>query len=74
MNERFAVHRLNEQGLQKAQKVAEAFDRLLTEVHDLAGDQTYIPFRLHEVGGLLEKACFLTKKEIACQPQNQVES
>lgn len=68
VNPEFQVHRLNEQGLKKADNIAVSFDNLLNE---LKGN---IPAgrELSLVQTHLEQACFYAKKAIAKQPENQL--
>lgn len=67
MNVEFKVHRLNEVGLAKAQKLAENFDRLLTELQADVPQGRYLSI----VKTKLEEACFFAKKGIAEQTENQ---
>lgn len=61
MHPAFKVHMLNEEGRDKAAKIAEAFDKLLTEVGELCP-----PGReLSIVVTKLEEACFFAKKAMA---------
>ena len=66
----FAVHMLNDQGKEKAKKMADAFSALLIELEslDLATDG-----RLKSlVTTKLEEACFFAKKAMATNLNNQV--
>lgn len=76
MNQEFSVHRLNPEGLKKAEQIAEGFDALLTNILKLAtpaNAQTVVT-KSREVSLLrtkLEEACFFAKKAIANLPENQ---
>jgi len=61
MHKEFAVHRLTEEGVEKARKIAEAFDELLTRLDALcpAGRELAI------VRTKLEEASFFAKKAMA---------
>jgi len=67
MNVEFKVHRLTEKGLAKAQRLAENFDRLLTELQADIPNGRYLAI----VKTKLEEACFFAKKGIAELPENQ---
>jgi hypothetical protein len=65
----FRVHRLNGQGLQQAQRIADAFDELLIELDAVlwrAGADERA-----EVVKQLQIACFLAKRAMAQDPANQ---
>jgi hypothetical protein len=66
MDGAFQVHRLNENGMEKAQKIAQAFDTLLDELHTHCHDGR--EFAL--VKTKLEEACFFAKKSMANHPAN----
>jgi len=75
----FAVHILNEGGIEKAKKLAEVFDRALTEIETLTarprGD-ILLPGgtngrELAIVRTHLEIASFFSKKAMAILPENQ---
>ena len=69
MNEAFQVHRLNEDGLEKAQELAEAFDDLLSFTDSVGVDP-----RLNAiVRTKLEEACFFAKKSLANNPEFQID-
>lgn len=65
----FQVHRLNEEGLKKADEVAEGFSSLLDLIEKKAdgGD----PRLLAIVRTELERACFYAKKALASVKENQ---
>lgn len=65
MNEAFRVHKLNPGGLQKAQSLAEAFDKLLTDLNLPEGRYKSL------VITKLEEASFFAKKAIAIDSANQ---
>lgn len=67
MNPEFAVHILNEQGVEKAKAIAGIFDTALNALkeHCLQGRE----FSL--VKTKLEEACFFAKKSIANETSNQ---
>lgn len=63
----FRSHLLNPKGLELAQGIADAFDRLLIELP--AGEHRCMALvRTH-----LETACFFAKKAIAVMPEHQLE-
>lgn len=66
----FEVHRLNEEGLKKADKVAEGFSVLLDLIEKEAegGDQRQLAIVRTE----LERASFYAKKAVASVKANQV--
>jgi hypothetical protein len=68
MNKEFQVHPLNEQGKNKASRIAELFDGLLNDLYHfgLEGRELAI------VKTKLEEACFFAKKGIAVQLENQL--
>lgn len=67
-NKEFQVHRLNEQGIAKANAIAEIFDVALDNL------KCYCPEgrELAIVRTKLEEACFFAKKSIANLPGNQL--
>lgn len=66
----FRVHILNEQGIEKAQKLANAFDDLFDHLERLVGAGVNSrEFSL--VKTKLEEASFFAKKAMASQPENQ---
>jgi len=67
MHKEFAVHRLNDNGMDKAQAVAEAFDACLTELEKYMVD----PRCAAIVRTKLEEASFFAKKSMAMAPENQ---
>lgn len=70
MDSLFQVHRLNDNGLKRAEVLAGAFDRLLTELRGVCPENTR-EFSL--VKTKLEEASFFAKKSIANLPENQLE-
>lgn len=67
MNKEFAVHKVNEVGMAKAQAVAQAFDELLNKLTPLmTGDGRYVAL----VKTKLEEAAFFAKKGVATDPEN----
>lgn len=63
----FAVHMLNENGIEKANKIREIFDETLTKLEQLC-----MPGReLSIVKTKLEEACFFAKKSMAINLVNQ---
>ncbi len=70
MNPLFAVHKLNEAGIQKARGLAESFDMLLKEIEPLC----YPGRELALAKTHLEQACIYAKKAIALDPNNQENS
>lgn len=73
MNAAFEVHMLNEQGKAKARGLAEAFDRLLTEVQGLVPKSDTNGRECALVVTNLELASFYAKKAMAKQAENQAE-
>lgn len=67
MHIEFRVHRLNEKGLAKAQKLANDFDHLLNELEQDIPPGRYLAI----VKTKLEEACFFAKKGIAELTENQ---
>jgi hypothetical protein len=69
MESLFEVHRLNEDGLKKANAIAESFDILLNDLKLWcpAGREFSI------VRTKLEEAAFFAKKAMAVQPENQIQ-
>lgn len=67
MHKEFQVHKLNEQGVQRANKVAILFDALLSDLSLVVSDGREFAI----VKTKLEEACFFAKKSIANQPGNQ---
>lgn len=67
MRDEFRVHKLNEHGLEAADRLADAFSTLLTEVDKLvpAGRERSL------VVTKLQEASFWAKRGVATQPQNQ---
>lgn len=69
MNALFAVHKLNEDGMTKAKKIAYAFDNCLTELESVCPSGR----ELSIVKTKLEEAAFFAKKAMATAPENQIE-
>ena len=67
MNKEFQVHMLNDAGKDKAKRIAEAFDRLLTELVDIQGEPSR---EMSLCKTKLEEACFFAKKAMASTPGN----
>lgn len=69
MDSLFTVHKLNENGMKKAQVIAEKFDQLLRDILDarieLNAGREIALVRTH-----LEQACFYAKKAMAKQHEN----
>ena len=68
MHTTFAVHRLNEVGLKKAEDLAHEFDKLLSLVESicLTGRELAL------VNTHMEIACFYAKKAMAMRKENQL--
>lgn len=69
MNEIFAVHRLNGEGMQKADQIAFLFDGLLKNLEKSCPKESQY-FSLAKQK--LEAACFYAKKSMATLPKNQL--
>lgn len=67
MDPLFQVHRLNENGMKRAEVLAESFDRLLTELSGLCPEGREFSI----VKTKLEEAAFFAKKAIASATTNQ---
>jgi hypothetical protein len=67
----FEVHKLNEDGLQKARDIAFAFDEFLTELEDIVDAGAQEGRLMAIVHTKLEEACFFTKKAMASKSENQ---
>ncbi len=75
MHQEFEVHILNDGGIEKAKRLAELFDNLLTEVETMclvpgqgAGSNAR---QMAIVRTKLEEASFFSKKAMAVLPENQ---
>jgi hypothetical protein len=68
MNKEFEVHILDSEGIEKAQKIALAFDNLLNTLDPLVGISGRYPALVRTK---LEEAAFFAKKAMAIQPENQ---
>lgn len=67
MGDEFKVHRLNEDGLRKAEALADAFSQCLETVEKLVP-----PGRERSlVVTKMQEACFFAKRGIAVNPENQ---
>lgn len=67
MDALFQVHRLNEEGLAKADRIAKSFDQLLNSLQtDIVNCR-----EMSIVKTKLEEACFFAKKAMANDPNNQ---
>lgn len=74
MNELFKFHKLNSEGMVKAQMIATDFSDLLMklEAHVQEGSaNTWAGREMSIVKTKLEEACFFAKKAMAKQPENQ---
>lgn len=68
MDPLFRVHRLNESGLNKADKLANCFTQLKESIDEMVpGSSREKSIALTK----LEEACFFAKKSIANLPENQ---
>ncbi len=68
MRKEFQVHLLNEQGIDKARQLAEAFSTLLDKIDELCpGNSREKSIAITD----LEKASFNAKRAIAVLPENQ---
>lgn len=68
MHADFAVHRLNEAGMRKAQEIALAFGNLLERLEEFCPSGREMAITKTK----LEEACFFAKKAMASQPENQL--
>lgn len=68
MDPLFQVHRLNEQGLERAELLADYFDKLLYDLRQICPENTR---EFSIVKTKLEEASFFAKKSIANQAENQ---
>ena len=66
----FQVHMLNENGINRANRIAQLFDNLLMDISEYIGDSRESAI----VKTKLEEACFFAKKAMANKPENQKES
>lgn len=69
MNKEFAVHILNEVGIERAKAIAQDFDVLLNNLHAICPESR--EFSICKTK--LEEASFFAKKAMACDPINQKE-
>ena len=69
-NPLFQVHRLNDDGMKKAEEIAAAFNGCLQSVEGMCP----IGRELSIVKTKLEEACFFAKKAMANAPENQQSS
>ena len=70
MHKEFKVHILNPEGIQKAKKIAQLFDDLLTGLEPIASVASR---EMAIVRTKLEEAAFFAKKAMANIPENQKE-
>ena len=68
MDSLFAVHKLNDGGMLKAQEIAKAFDGLLTTLNELCCEGREFSVAKTK----LEEAAFFSKKAMAINLNNQV--
>jgi hypothetical protein len=66
-NPLFQVHRLNEDGMKRADEIAGAFNDCLARLMDLCAEGREFSI----VKTKLEEACFFAKKSMANVPANQ---
>ena len=67
MRPKFAVHKLNEEGQQRAQMISESFDSLVSTLNGICMD-----CREYSIAKTkLEEACFFAKKAMAINLANQ---
>ena len=67
MNELFAFHKLNEDGIKAANTIAEGFNKLLGLLNIICSEgREFAICKTH-----LEEACFYAKKAMAKLPANQ---
>ena len=74
MDPAFAVHKLNERGMKKAERLAAAFDTHLSIVQEICGEPSEVLISstmLHCVEHL-ELASFYAKKTLARRGENQI--
>ena len=69
MQSEFEVHILNDDGIEKAQRIAAIFDGALTQL--IEGGLIYQGRYQSIVRTKLEEAAFFAKKSMAVQPENQ---
>ena len=69
MHKEFAVHKLNEFGMEKAQAIATSFDVLIDDLIGLCPESRELSIAKTK----LEEACFFAKKAMASNPANQQE-
>ena len=66
----FEAHKLNDAGMEKAQRIAAEFERLLESLRTIYDFNSYSRTHMAMVGHL-ETACFYAKKSMAVLPDNQ---
>jgi hypothetical protein len=72
MHKAFEVHKLNDQGMRKAERLAGVFDTHLSLVREIAGGRGSVhTMLLSKCEDHLELASFYAKKFLAMQPENQ---
>jgi hypothetical protein len=69
-NEYFGVHMLNDDGINKANQIRDAFDILLNNLSSILG-KCYGEREFSLVKTKLEEACFFAKKSMAINLSNQ---
>lgn len=68
VREEFSVHRLNDEGLTKADVIATAFSRLLDHLEEVCGKEGR---EMALVRTLLQQCAFYAKRAMAVRPENQ---
>lgn len=68
VREEFSVHRLNNEGLTKADVIATAFSRLLDHLEEVCGKEGR---EMALVRTLLQQCAFYAKRAMAVRPENQ---
>jgi hypothetical protein len=68
VREEFSVHRLNEEGLTKADVIATAFSHLLDHLEEACGKDGR---EMSLVRTKLQEAAFYAKRAMAVRPENQ---
>jgi hypothetical protein len=73
MHRAFEVHKLNDCGMRKAERLAGVFDTHLPLVREIVGAENILPFAtlFNRCEEHLELASFYAKKFLASQPENQ---
>ena len=68
MNELFKFHKLNEQGIERAKRMADTFTLLTGDLEANFGIKDCREWSIAKTK--LEEACFFAKKAMASQPEN----